>query len=148
MQSKNYRLAVDENGSPFVLNSRGSIDFGYITEEMNLPPAPIRIAEGNENYGLRHMERNHFEQLQAYGFSSVAEFVEYVSDNFTIIKEGHSGSFLLEFFFRKELYFVRITFKNRRLLESHKRRYIQNEIFQIQEDDPSPSVICFGSSSL
>ena len=32
----NYRLAVDENGSPFVLNSKGSIDFGYITEEMNL----------------------------------------------------------------------------------------------------------------
>lgn len=32
-----YRLAVDENGSPFVLNSKGSIDFGYITEEMNLP---------------------------------------------------------------------------------------------------------------
>lgn len=44
---KNYRLAVDENGSPFVLNSKGSIDFGYITEEMNLPPAPIRIAELN-----------------------------------------------------------------------------------------------------
>ena len=37
---KNYRLAVDENGSPFVLNSKGSIDFGYITEEMNLPAAP------------------------------------------------------------------------------------------------------------
>ena len=36
---KNYRLAVDENGSPFVLNSKGSIDFGYITEEMNLSPA-------------------------------------------------------------------------------------------------------------
>lgn len=33
---KNYRLAVDENGSPFVLNSKGSIDFDYITEEMNL----------------------------------------------------------------------------------------------------------------
>ncbi len=45
-QMKNYRLAMDENGSPFVLNSKGSIDFGYITEEMNLPPAPIRIAEG------------------------------------------------------------------------------------------------------
>ena len=45
-QLQNYRLAVDENGSPFVLNSKGSIDFGYITEEMNLPPAPIRIAEG------------------------------------------------------------------------------------------------------
>ena len=27
---KNYRLAVDENCSPFVLNSKGSIDFGYM----------------------------------------------------------------------------------------------------------------------
>ena len=56
---KNYRLAVDENGSPFVLNSKGSIDFGYITEEMNLPAAPIRIAEGDESYGLAHMVKNH-----------------------------------------------------------------------------------------
>ena len=54
---KNYRLATDENGSPFVLNSKGSIDFGYIT---------------------------------------VTSFVEYVSANFTCIKEGHSGSYLLE----------------------------------------------------
>ena len=46
LSMKNYRLAVDENGSPFVLNSKGSIDFGYITEEMNLPAAPIRVAEG------------------------------------------------------------------------------------------------------
>ena len=56
---KNYRLAVDENGSPFVLNSKGSIDFGYITEEMNLPAAPIRVAEGDESYGLAHMVKNH-----------------------------------------------------------------------------------------
>ena len=56
---KNYRLAVDENGSPFVLNSKGSIDFGYITEEMNLPAAPIRVAEGDESYGLAHMDKNH-----------------------------------------------------------------------------------------
>ena len=39
LSMKNYRLAVDENGSPFVLNSKGSIDFGYITEEMHLPAA-------------------------------------------------------------------------------------------------------------
>ena len=56
---KNYRLAVDENGSPFVLNSKGSIDFGYITEEMNLPAAPIRVAEGDESYGLALMVKNH-----------------------------------------------------------------------------------------
>jgi hypothetical protein len=93
---KNYRLAVDENGSPFVLNSRGSIDFGYITEEMNLSPAPIRIAEGNESYGLNHMIKNHSDQLAECGFMSVSDFVEFVSVNFTTIKEGHSGTFLLE----------------------------------------------------
>ena len=57
---KNYRLAVDENGSPFVLNSKGSIDFGYITEEMNLQAAPIRVAEGltgPKGYGLKHIGR-------------------------------------------------------------------------------------------
>ena len=93
---KNYRLAVDENGSPFVLNSKGSIDFGYITEEMNLPPAPIRIAEGNESYGLTHMVKNHSEQLVECGFNDIPSFVEFVSINFTSIKEGHSGSYLLE----------------------------------------------------
>ena len=66
---KNYRLAVDENGSPFVLNSKGSIDFGYITEEMNLPAAPIRVAEGDDNYGLAHIELRHGEQLRDNGFN-------------------------------------------------------------------------------
>ena len=93
---KQYRLAVDENGSPFVLNSRGSIDFGYITEEMNLPPAPIRIAEGNEKYGLTHIEIRHGAQIRENGFESVIGFIEYVAENFEIIKEGDRDSFLLE----------------------------------------------------
>ena len=80
---KNYRLAVDENGSPFVLNSKGSIDFGYITEEMSLPPAPIRIAEGNDKYGLCHIEMRHGDQIRDNGFASTLHFVEYVSQNFT-----------------------------------------------------------------
>ena len=93
---KNYRLAVDENGSPFVLNSKGSIDFGYITEEMNLSPAPIRIAEGDESYGLFHIIKNHAEQLAEYGFNDVSSFIEFVATHFTTIKEGHSNSYLLE----------------------------------------------------
>lgn len=93
---KNYRLAVDENGSPFVLNSKGSIDFGYITEEMNLPPAPIRVAEGDDSYGLAHMIKNHSDQSSECGFKDVASFIEHVTLNFTTIKEGHSGSYLLE----------------------------------------------------
>ena len=93
---KNYRLAVDENGSPFVLNSKGSIDFGYITEEMNLPVAPIRVAEGDERYGLIHIEIRHSEQILENGFESVIDFVEYVSQNFDCIRQGNSNSCLLE----------------------------------------------------
>ena len=93
---KNYRLATDENGSPFVLNSKGSIDFGYITEEMNLPPAPIRIAEGDERYGLMHIEQRHGNQIRDNGFDTTVEFVEYVSKNFDRIMQGNRDSCLLE----------------------------------------------------
>ena len=82
---KKYRLAVDENGSPFVLNSKGSINFGYITEEMK-----------NDSYGLNHMIKNHYDQLSECGFSDVSSFVEFVSQNFNTIKEGHTGTYLLE----------------------------------------------------
>ena len=93
---QNYRLATDENGSPFVLNSKGSIDFGYITEEMNLPPAPIRIAEGDERYGLMHTEQRHGNQIRDNGFDTTVEFVEYVSKNFDRIMQGNRDSCLLE----------------------------------------------------
>ena len=93
---KKYSLAVDENGSPFVLNSKGSIDFGYITEEMNLPPAPIRIAEGNDNYGLAHIEMRHGGQLKDNGFLSAYAFVEYVTTHFETIKQGLGDTYLLE----------------------------------------------------
>ena len=98
-QMKNYRLAVDENGSPFVLNSKGSIDFGYITEEMNLPPAPIRIAEGisgPKGYGLKHIIEGHLKEITGSGYDSVFDFIEDVASSFTEIKEGRDGSYLLE----------------------------------------------------
>ncbi|MBR2064780.1 MAG: hypothetical protein IJ971_08810 [Bacteroidales bacterium] len=85
---KKYRLEVDENGSPFVLNSKGSIDFGYITEEMNLSPAPIRIAEGisgPRGYGLKHIIEGHEKEIVNSGFLSVHDFVEDVANSFTEI---------------------------------------------------------------
>ena len=99
LSMKNYRLAVDENGSPFVLNSKGSIDFGYITEEMNLPAAPIRVAEGltgPKGYGLKHIAERHEKEIINVGYNSVYDFVEDVANDFTEIKEGKNGSFLLE----------------------------------------------------
>ena len=96
---KNYRLAVDENGSPFVLNSKGSIDFGYITEEMNLSPAPIRVAEGfngPKGYGLKHIIEGHEKEILNSGYESIHDFIEDVVGNFTEIKEGRNDTYLLE----------------------------------------------------
>ena len=99
---KNYRLAVDENGSPFVLNSKGSIDFGYITEEMNLPPAPIRIAEGNDNYGLTHIELRHGSQLRENGFISAHEFVDKLIKDLGYWKVISGGVFNLRYSKKKK----------------------------------------------
>ena len=96
---KNYRLATDENGSPFVLNSKGSIDFGCISEEMNLPPAATRLPEGvggERGYGLLHIEERRIGQIRSFGFKDVKDFVEYVCSCFTDIKEGAGNSYLLE----------------------------------------------------
>ena len=59
-------------------------------------PAPIRIAEGDDNYGLTHIELRHGTQLRDNGFSCAHEFVEYVSTHFESIKQGIGDTFLLE----------------------------------------------------
>ena len=85
---KNYRLAVDENGSPFVLNSK-----------MNLSPAPIRVAEGFDGpkgYGLKHIIEGHEKEILNSGYESIHDFIEDVAGNFTEIKEGRNGTYLLE----------------------------------------------------
>ncbi|HBC29539.1 MAG TPA: hypothetical protein DC006_07860, partial [Prevotellaceae bacterium] len=80
--SDTTRVSVerDENGSPFVLGENGSSNLGVISEEQarEMPSrtaAPVRLAVGNENYGLIHM-RKHLDQLRQNGYQSVERFVE------------------------------------------------------------------------
>ena len=80
----------DQNGSPFVETSSGSIDFGHITEKQNLIPAPIRLAYGNKDNGLIRIEMRHGEQIRKAGFDSVVGFVEYVAKNYNRIQKGES----------------------------------------------------------
>ena len=86
------------NGDGFALNSSGGIDFGEVTSEMGLPAAPIRM---NEN-SLEHIESRHGDEIRGAGFNDAREFVEYVSSNFTRIKEGTNaegspnGTYLLQ----------------------------------------------------
>ena len=87
---------TDDNGYPFLKASDGSLDFGKITDEHGIPPAPIRLSVGNEHYGKTHIENRHGKQIRGNGFQSVEEFVQFVCRNFDCIKEGNPGSYLLE----------------------------------------------------
>lgn len=92
-----YRLSdeIDENGRPFVLNSKGNIIFGEIEKSSGLTPAPILLSEGiitnpatNEGYGLVHIEARHGDQIRNAGYKSIVEFVEEVAQNYEVIREG------------------------------------------------------------
>ena len=86
--AKQYGIKIsndkDQNGSPYVLSSTGSIDFGRITADKNLAEAPIRMALGDKENGYIHIENRHGEDIRNHGFGSVTEFVEYIANNFTI----------------------------------------------------------------
>ena len=80
----------DQNGSPFIEAPDGSIDFGQITIEQRLTPAPIRLALGDKENGLVHIEIRHGNQIRKAGFASVVAFVDYVAKNYNRIKKGNS----------------------------------------------------------
>lgn len=94
-----YKLSseVDENGRQFVLSSSGNVEFGEISEESGLPPAPILLSEGmitnkatNDGYGLVHIEARHGDQIRKAGYKSVVDFIEDVAQNYEVIKEGNA----------------------------------------------------------
>ena len=81
---------LDQNNSPFILSTNGQIDFGQITEEHNLPAAPVRLSLGDAQNGYIHINRRHGKEIQKAGFNSIESFVEYVINNFTRVKKGAS----------------------------------------------------------
>ena len=81
---------LDQNGLPFVEAPQGGIDFGFITVEKNLPPAPIRLSIGDRSNGLMHIEIRHGDQIRNAGFRTVVDFVGYVAQNYNVIKRGNA----------------------------------------------------------
>ena len=88
---------TNEFGKPFVKSSDGTTDFGFIDEESNLEPLPIRLSLGenykdengaNHGYGYLHIDAGHGEQIRNAGYKSVEEFVEDIAKNYTDIREG------------------------------------------------------------
>ena len=81
---------TDQNGNPFVLSPEGEIDFANFDGNGKLPSAPIRLSLGDAENGYIHINRRHGKQIMRAGFRSIGDFVTYVANNFTRIKEGEA----------------------------------------------------------
>ena len=78
----------DQNGSPFMMNSSGSIDFGMLKNEDGVKAGPMRISFGDAGNGYVHTEQRHGEQIRKAGYRNVLDFVEYVAKNYTRVIPG------------------------------------------------------------
>jgi hypothetical protein len=78
-----------EGASRFVKSPSGSIDFGEVSADMGRimrrQAGKIRLEEGNDLYGLRHIENRHGASIRAAGFPDASAFVHEVATHFNKI---------------------------------------------------------------
>ncbi|MCL1993187.1 MAG: hypothetical protein FWG66_09595 [Spirochaetes bacterium] len=90
----------------FVLNRRGSKDFGEISLEMarqirrQTGKIRLRVGEQQANsekgYGEKHIERpKRKKEMSLLGFNNARDFVAYIAENFDAIYEGSAGALIL-----------------------------------------------------
>lgn len=89
----------DHNGKPFVRNSKGKLAFGEIpqsiADKIKRQPAPIMLSEGNENYGLQHIDKRRGDDIKKFGYNSVEELVEDVAQNYNEIRKDDNGKLII-----------------------------------------------------
>ena len=89
----------DDEGSPFLKNKDGELDYGYIPKESGLKEAPIRLPEGRggeKGYGKIHIDEQRGDSIRKMGFSSIEDFADFTSKNYLRILEGKEGSHIIE----------------------------------------------------
>lgn len=86
----------------FVEAPSGGFDFGAISPEVamaiNRQAGPIRLRQGDETWGLAHINRRHRAQFEKLGFQSAPEFVAAVAQSFNAIypRAGRALDVVLE----------------------------------------------------
>ncbi|MCE1249261.1 MAG: hypothetical protein LWW82_00845, partial [Comamonadaceae bacterium] len=77
--------AQAEQPTDFIPAPDGGLDYGEITPEMGQAirrqAGKIRLQQGNERFGLTHIESRHGEEIRNAGFASVQEFVADIAKN-------------------------------------------------------------------
>lgn len=90
---------VERGGQRYVARPDGSDALGEITPEIGTAigrePAPIRLPEGTDKFGERHIERRHGEQIRAAGYPDVATFVSDVAASFSEVYEARNKRLFL-----------------------------------------------------
>jgi hypothetical protein len=84
----------------FIPAPDGGLDYGEITPEMSKAmrrqSAPIRLRQGNDGSGLKHIGRSdRLQQIHAAGYEDVADFVGDVARNFDAVHKGRGSSLFL-----------------------------------------------------
>ena len=90
---------VERGGERFVARADGSDTLGEITPDIaaavGRDAAPIRLPEGNDAYGERHIEARHGTQIRTAGYRDAAELVADVANGFAEIYQARDGRLLL-----------------------------------------------------
>lgn len=72
-------LQDEQAAQAFIRTPEGELDFGEITEDMaraaGRQAGKIRLQQGDERFGLAHIEARHGEQIRSLGYDSVQQFV-------------------------------------------------------------------------
>lgn len=92
--TKTKEPKMDAEGHPFETTSSGDLNFGEVTQEMadkigTGVAAPIRYSSGTNDYGKKHLEEWHLDDIHAYGYDSSNDFVEDIAQNFDEIYQGN-----------------------------------------------------------
>lgn len=93
--------ARDAQQSPqdFIPAPDGGLDYGEITPEMGRAmrrqAGVIRLQQGNDRFGLAHIEARHGDEIRKAGFASIQEFVSDIAKNIDQVWRPDSTSQLV-----------------------------------------------------
>ncbi len=91
------KLLSEADKDDFIVKPDGSVDFGYITEDIEkatngeLKKAPIRLKVGDKYQGLIHAKK-HEQEAKKIGYSSIENLIDDVAQNFDAIYKKETGA--------------------------------------------------------
>ncbi|WP_027184822.1 PLxRFG domain-containing protein [Desulfovibrio inopinatus] len=84
----------DKPAETFLEAPGGGIDFGHVTDDMaqamGSRPGPIRLQNGNVDFGALHIIERHKYELQRHGYNDPSEYVSFITKHFDAVFQGNT----------------------------------------------------------